>query len=370
MKVLIVMHSSNTIYGAAKSLQKLIETCDWDIDIIYPNSFFRPVKQDVIEKYAMGKAGFAKSLYLPFREKAVYDKTFTVKEIIWESIKRTLEFFDRFKLKKIIKDGHYDFVLFNSIVLYPLFNITDNSIVYVREMVVDQSNVYKRILRKIGQVKKVIFIDKSITAPFNIKDLDYAVINNPFDMSSVNLLDSTTLRKKYEIPEKQIIISILGTISPDKGIDFVIETFNGLSRKDITLLIVGIGNPDYLTLCKQLAGNNTNIIFTGEIRTVDEIYCMSDYILRADLVFATGRTVYEGLYSGCDVIMQKEEDSDLNNISEFDSFKNNLHFYKTRDNSSLSGLLEGVKPVDKSKRKASSNVEAYFRKINDFLNEK
>ena len=370
MKVLIIMHSSNTVYGAAKSLQKLIEACDWDIDIIYPNSFFRPVKQEVIRKYSMGKAGFVKSLYLPFREKAVYEKTFTIKEIIWESIKRIFETFDRFKLKKIILNGNYDFVLFNSIVLYPLFNISSKSVVYVREMIIGKRDIYKNILKKIRQAKKVIFIDKSLTSPFNIEEMDYAIINNPFDMSSVNSLDSTVLRKKYGIPEKQVVISMVGQISPDKGIDFAINTFNCLTREDIILLIVGKGNTDYFSLCRHLANNNRNIIFTGEIKTVEEIYCISDYILRADLVFATGRTVYEGLYSGCDVIMQKEDDSNLQNISEFDIFKEYLHFYKTRDSVSLLKILENVSSVDKSKRNTLSNVKEYYTKINDFINKK
>ena len=368
MRVLIIMHSSNTVYGAAKSLQKLIRYSDWDIDIVYPNSLFHPVEKEIINNYSFGKAKSIYRLFLPFRHKPVFeDFHYSAKDLLWETGKRILEVFDRIKLKKIIKNGKYDYILLNSIVLYPIIEKKNNTIVYMRDFVYEKGKRLKRIINKLENAKKIIFIDKAITIPFRNTDLSYQVINNPFDMMDVNKLNREGVLLKYNLDKDKVVVSIVGAVAEDKGIDFVVQAFNQLKRDDVYLLVVGSGNSDYVNECKHIATHN-NIVFLGEIKDITEIYCMTDYILRADCVFATGRTVYEGLFSGCEIIMQIEEHSDVNDISQYNDYKEKFHFYKVRNSASLVNELSKVHKVNKGASPGKTNINRYIQQINDYIN--
>ena len=366
MKVLIIMHSSNIVYGAAKSLQKLIECCDWDIDIVYPKSHFHPVSNKTIIEYSHYKADKVYSLYLPFRKKAVYAEKSNVKKTAWEIAKRIFEFRDRFKLNKIIKEGNYDFIFLNSIVLYPLIAKNSNYIMYVREMIVHNKKIHNLILKKLLLAKRIVFIDKAITVPFKNDYLSYKIINNPFDMRDVRQIDREQARKKYLLDKNQIIISLIGLIAPNKGTEFVISVMNELNRKDITLFIVGTGDSDYVGLCKKIS-KNENIRFLGEMSSLNEIYSVSDYIIRADQYLATGRTVYEGLYSGCSIILQKEDDDDPYMISDYQMFSERIYFYNVRDESSLLTILDGLRKITKESRYIGTNIEKYKREIDNYI---
>lgn len=366
MKVLIIMHSSNTLYGAAKSLQKLIENTLWDVDLVYPNSFFHPVSKETMHSYSGIPMDRLHRLFLPFRKKTVYAGRYSAKEFVWEVGKRVAERIDYYRLKSIISKGQYDYVLLNSIVLYPYADISSNTIVYVREMVVATGILYKRILNKLLKTKKIIFIDKAITKPFNNTKLEYKVINNPFDMTNVNSVKRDEVRQALEIDNQKIIISIIGNVSQDKGIDFVINVIEKLKREDIVLLVVGNGNAEYYNYCVRLSKKG-RVYFLGEQKNVFPIYAISDYVIRADLHFATGRTVYEGLYSGCRVIMQKDDDSDETIISKFDEFKNQIYFYRTRNEDSLLMLLEDIKPNQKLENYGRSNIDEYIEQVNGYI---
>lgn len=367
MKILIIMHSSNTVYGAAKSLQKLIEFCNWDIDLIYPKSHFHPVSAEIIKEFVNKKDSKIYSLYLPFREKVVYNRKFTIKEKIWEILKRIFEFKDSFKLNKLIKEGNYDYILLNSIVLYPLISKSYKCIMYIREMIVQNKKIHNRVKRRLKKAKKIIFIDNAITVPFSNDQLSYKVINNPFDMRSVNKTNREDTQKKYKFDHKQIVISLIGTLSVDKGIDFVINAVNKLERDDIVLLIVGNGNLYYVNKCKSLSKNSKRILFLGEMNNLDEIYSLSDYVIRADDFFATGRTVYEGLYSGCNIILQKGKKDKPEMISEFETFADRISFYEIRDENSLISVLNRIKKINKSVGCASSNVNSYIEQVNQYI---
>ena len=56
MRVLVITHSRNTVYGAAKSLKNLLHNCDWEFDFIYPDSLFNPVDKYIMERYTNYKA--------------------------------------------------------------------------------------------------------------------------------------------------------------------------------------------------------------------------------------------------------------------------------------------------------------------------
>ena len=104
MKILVISHSYNTVYGAAKSLKNLLNNCDWEFDFIYPNSLFNTVDKGVMEKYTNYKAKKIYKLFLPFERNTVYKRN-TLLENIESIIVKPFIYRDSFKLKRIIKNG-------------------------------------------------------------------------------------------------------------------------------------------------------------------------------------------------------------------------------------------------------------------------
>ena len=49
-RLLIIMHSNNTIYGAGKSLLNWVNEADISFDLIYPKTFFLEKGGDRIKK--------------------------------------------------------------------------------------------------------------------------------------------------------------------------------------------------------------------------------------------------------------------------------------------------------------------------------
>jgi len=371
LKILFINHSSNTIYGAAKSLQYILKNYECEFDYVYPNSFFHPVSKEVMKKY-IGQRNISNRiycLYLPFASGVCMDNKYNLKEKIYLKIKKVFEILDLFKLNKIIKNGNYDYIYLNSLVLYPMISKKKKFIIHLREVFTGNDKLYINVNNKLEHANKIIFIDEATRGPFKNLKTKNLVLNNPFDMRIVDTVIIDEVLNKYNIqsPKDKTIFSILGIISYDKGIDFLINAFKKSQRQDCILLIVGDGNADYVEYCKNLARDDKRIMFLGETKKSEEIYAISDYIIRADLFFAIGRTVYEGLYSGCDIIMQSDKDDDINKIFEKELFVERIHFYGTRNIGSLVNLINKSRKVKKQDRKKMSNISEYVISLNDFL---
>ncbi len=76
-------------------------------------------------------------------------------------------------------------------------------------------------------------------------------------------LNSASISKKYH----NINILYLGALNENKGTHILIQAFNKLNHKNVTLNIVGKGPAE--SSLKELAGNNPNIIFHGFL-SIDE----------------------------------------------------------------------------------------------------
>ena len=197
---------------------------------------------------------------------------------------------------------------------------------------------------------------------------DSRVINNPFEMSRLKKSDVIDIRQKYRnISECKIVILIAGRIHENKGVLFAIEVFNTLKRKDMQLVIAGAGSSRYVEKCKAKAANNANIVFIGEQNDMGDIYILSDYLLRCDNYFCTGRTVYEALYSGCNVIMQIDCETDKKEVDEFDRFSEKIFFYQSRNPESLRLCMESLPQRKIENRRYLSNVSQYIEAINGFI---
>lgn len=373
MRVLVITHGNDAIYGAATSLKYLLHNCNWDFDLVYTKSFLHNTSDINMMKYTNNRAGKIRAFFLPFVCKSVF-KTVSFRTRCSRLLYTMFILKDNFKLQRFIENGQYDYILLNSLVLYPLVNKKNKYVVYIREMCVANKRLKKRVVNKLNQADKLIYIDPALTKPLNEVTTKSLIINNPFDMSKLEMIDAQTVKKLFpQIDLDKKIISIIGMVDPVKGVDFAIDVFKKVKREDIILLIVGNGNDkDYVSKCKENAQGCSNIIFLGEQKEIQFIYYMSDYILRADAFFVTGRTVYEGLYAGCNVIIQSdsEKDKDKDLFQEYELFQKQIFFYKTRDSESLLSLISNIPDQKIEKKEYKSNVEEYVRRVENFMAER
>jgi glycosyltransferase involved in cell wall biosynthesis len=117
-----------------------------------------------------------------------------------------------------------------------------------------------------------------------------------------SLLPKPTWKSKpYEYKNKKIIFQI-GYLREGKGIEYLIEAFNKLNRKDTILLIAGTGEEE--AKLKELAKENKNIVFLGYKDGIDKAnyFSISDFFVFPTLYDSWGHVVTEALYYGAPVV--------------------------------------------------------------------
>jgi glycosyltransferase involved in cell wall biosynthesis len=269
-------------------------------------------------------------------------------------------------LRRIMEKGKYDFIHLNSLVLHSLIDADFPCIIHIRD-IYDGSN--PACLQNIRKAAGVIFIDEATRTPFREAGLERSIVlNNPFDMTPL-----AEYRDAEGVwPEKDfrgcVIFSIIGSVTEKKGIDFIIRCFLKVPNRNARLLIVGKGEAEYYSFCRKMSAADSRILFWGEEQDILKIYSVSDYILRGEAYQCIGRTIYEGLYAGCAVIVPAE-DRVQEVMFEYDTFKGDIYSYKPRDEEQLTALLDDLSRRKVLNRVYRSNVADYVRRFDAFVAE-
>jgi glycosyltransferase involved in cell wall biosynthesis len=109
-------------------------------------------------------------------------------------------------------------------------------------------------------------------------DLEYftnslqAIIQNSPQINKSSSSQRTLPNKGHEI------FGYFGRLSPEKGIDQLIEAFKESGSKNATLLILGEGNRAFSNLLRQKSERHSNIIFLGDVNK-DLVMPYIDFIL-------------------------------------------------------------------------------------------
>lgn len=340
MKTLFINLGVKTIYGATRSLSELTKRWPEKFDMIFPLDFPDdfPIPRKKQELILEARNSYGKNLenvyffWIPSLFPINVEYRNTLKWKVKHSIIYMLGLFSRRKVYKLIEKQNYGFIHLNSVTLYPLLSSKYVMYIHVRE-VVDR---YQRIVSKhLEKARGVIFIDRATETPFcfNKSNLNSIVLINPFDMSGVSTVNKQEVKKQYGIAENEVVFMIAGNVSSEKGIDFVIEAFCETCVKG-KLLIVGSGDEKYIEKCKRVSRNDSRIIFCGEKRDMLPLYRICDYVIRGDKIFGFGRTNYEALFSGKNVITPGDE-KDAEKVYEYDEYKKYIFLYKPRDKDEL-----------------------------------
>ena len=117
---------------------------------------------------------------------------------------------------------------------------------------------------------------------------------------------SEKLRAEWGAHSHHTVLLMVSRLSPEKGVDLVIESFKVLQREQlqrvVKLVIVGDG-PDKARLESLAADNKEDIIFTGAKtgEALSEHYASADVFVLASQVETFGNVVVEAMASGLPV---------------------------------------------------------------------
>lgn len=372
MKIVYIMHSGNLTYGAAKSLKFILNNQEASYDLICTKRLYKIYGENTIRKYTENKVNIIYPMWLPYegevlllQERTKLSKYKTLRKNLRKYLTKLQALYSRIIIFKIITKNKYDIVHLNSLTLYPLISKKYKTIIHIREILDNKYN--DKIFKYVKYACGVIFIDHSTKNSFlGLPIINDIVLNNPIDMTICNTISMENVIKNHKLNiSNKTVFSIIGVITESKGVDFIINCFMHLNLDNVILLVVGNGSKDYLEKCMKIVDNNQNIIFTGEVSEIEDIYFISDYVIRADEQFAIGRTVYEALFSGCDVIMQGQENNHKDMFYD-ELFFNKIHFYEPRNIIEFTKKIFQLSQTKVKKNKYMTNIKEYMEQLNIF----
>lgn len=357
IRKLFIVNSASQLGGANRSLRNLIINLNEKVDLMVPKG--AGTSDQVIRNYFGSNINKIYRFYLPFRmsynhgdSKGSLLRWWLETEVVYRK--------NRKKIVNVILANKYDYVHLNSYVLYPLVTKKYPTYIHVREICRANPVIKKLIQAKIRNAKGIIYIDESTKAALGIEK-NSIVINNPFNQKPVLDVDTESVRNKYCIKEMETVFSFISaSVSSEKGMSFIADAFVKADCQNAKLLMVGVKKvPKYKKY--------PNIIFVGSVSKMEEIYAVTDYVLRGESQFCIGRTTYEGLYSGCGVIIPGIFEKDSKKMFEYDKFKDKIYFYEPRNKESLINILHERIGKRKNEILGLSNVEEYVKQFNEFI---
>lgn len=382
MKILFVLEKGRDLYyGAETSLREYIEELSKykgiEIHLLVRKSIFYN-QEAILEEVKRFFYGInIKKIYimpLPLKDikvsSGLYNERINVKGKIAEIINDIVwKIYSEKKYREILKYEKFTIIHINTLHLYKLTNISQNNyFIHIR-------NIFDKKSLKVyffNNLKGIIAIANDVYEP--LKKLKIAnkiiILNNPVNgnrIKKISLEEQEEVYKKYKMNKDEVIISLIGRISPEKGIIYAIKEFNKLERKDIKLLIIGNSSDhSYENICKKLANENKNIKFIPATSKIELFYLISDYILRTDDVIGIGRTHLEGLFSGNNLIIPGTTEF-INNNENLKKYREKIFIYEPQKENELVKILNTITKVEKGR--VYSNIEEYTRKMLKFYSD-
>lgn len=367
MKALFVLHEGIFIYGANRSITGVLQNIDYDYDLLICKSFTHRIDEEEL-RHLLGK--HLKNIYsvwMPRYRCQYYDRVSLFSECS-HVVNNIMAFFCKGKRKRVIRQGGYDYVHLNSLVLFPVIDHCAKYIVHAREIINPQYSRIGQFAKALERAAGIIYIDEATRIPVEavMKNRRATVLNNPFDMTWVAGADYEDSLRKCGVARTNTVFAMLGQVGDNKGSKFVIRSFMKHANPDSRLLIVGNNEHAYGRDCEKMTENDGRVIYCGEMKDTGSIYRVSDYIIRGEPQFCIGRTIYEGLFAGTGVIIPGHE-TDIEKMQSGDELRDKIHFYEPESEDSLAAVIQECSHVKQTDREFRSNIGYYMERYNRFI---
>ncbi len=353
---LFIIHTVYMTGGASQSIRGLIRNLNEKVDLVLPVD--NRVNNGTLKKFYGKSVRKIYRYHLPFRRSALGITKVGVKRWVTTETKYLQ---DKKKIYELIRTNKYRAIHLNSYVLYPLLTSQFPMFIHIREIFEGGALTKKIVRRKFRQAKGIIYIDYATKEFMEVHNKREIVLNNPFDQSAVLDVDKENVMNKFHLQKNKTIFAFISaSFVKEKGLDYVIDEFMHSSCTQSELLIVG-------RKAMEEYRNISNIHFLGQIQKMEEIYAISDFVIRGDVLFAVGRTTYEALYSGCHVMIPGIRERDKDKFFEYDRFFDKIMFYEPRGKGALARMMKRADGKKKEKCLGLSNVKEYSRQFLRFV---
>lgn len=367
MKALFVLHEGIFIYGANRSIAGVLQNLEYDYDLLICKSFTRKVDEGELRQLLGRHLKNIYTVWMPRYRCQYYDKVSLFSECS-HVVNNIMAFFCKKKRTRIIRQGGYDYVHLNSLVLFPMIDENARYIVHAREIINPQYRRMEQFIRAMERATGIIYIDEATRIPIEavMSNKRAMVLNNPFDMTWVADADYEDSLRKCGVARTNTVFAMLGQVGDNKGSKFVIRSFMRHANPDSRLLIVGNNDHAYGRECEKMTKDDGRVIFCGEMKNTGSIYRISDYIVRGEPQFCIGRTIYEGLFAGAGVIIPGHE-TDVEKMQSGDELRDKIHFYEPESEDSLAAVIQECSHVKQTDREFRSNIGYYMERYNRFI---
>lgn len=377
-KFLFVLEKGKSLYYGAETslkeyLNELSKNNNIEIHLLVRKSLF--IKKEEIQKeinrFFNGiKIKKVYILPLPLVVKGMCDskeleQNFSLKQNLADMLNNIVwTLCSRKKYMEILKYENYDIIHVNTFGLYKL--VTDdkyNFYIHIRN-IIEKTKIIDKIKNKL---KGMIFIDNTTYIPFSKYNLGNKclILNNPVNGREILEISKEKRKEiltKYNLKENNIILSLIGRISPVKEVLYIINKMNKIKDSNIKLLIIGDSNDlEYKEKCIK-AVKNPNIIFTGPTSNIELFYSITDYVLRGDNI-GIGRTHLEALFSGKKIIIPGN-DSFIEKNDILLKYKEQIITYEVQKENKLFEIIEKLEKYNYLE--PSSNTKEYVSKMLEF----
>jgi glycosyltransferase involved in cell wall biosynthesis len=171
-----------------------------------------------------------------------------------------------------------------------------------------------------------------------------------------------SLRKRFHIPDDNLVVLYVGRLGKEKNIEFILESFSVLKNKEkVTLVIVGDGpERDKLTELSDRLGIGEQTIFTGFIPTdeVGKAYVDADVFVFSSKTETQGLVVAEAMAAALAVLVVSDgafKEIVQHNETGLVAKDNLLSFSKNLEN-----LIANPELRTRLGKQAQEHVEKYY----------
>jgi len=373
------------LYGSSRSLQLTLKSLidknylkKEDIIIIYPKTLNYFLNYKLEEKFYnsyFSNFNNSKNWIIPFSNIIENISSTNLRKL--KSFIRIFIFFIfwMIKYKKQFNKANIEQVYLNSITLWPMLFVLPKHIkiiMHIRE-ILDLNKSFSKIARItiVNKCSELIAIDKKTALPFLDYDKKVTIIRNPFEMKMARKLKEekyVAISEKYGLNPGTIHVSLIGSIQAVKGQKFFCNIAKKFDAFDnFEFIIVGKGKGTYYDDFVNTVKNIENLHYIGEVKDIEEIYAITQIVIRCDNFFPLGRTVWEAYYSGCKILLPHNINDDISEIKDY--LNKEIFLYDLRNAESAISKLKEIKNqgfgIDNNL--PTGNIETHIKEISDIL---
>lgn len=348
MKQAIVVEANWLTGGAVKSTQLLVKGLDHKVDLILPRIAGRNYNTNYqVRRFFGENVDRVYDFFLPFDMQGTYGYERLIGVLPLGLTNRMFQK-NKEELFCFLNEQDYDNIHLNSLSLHPMLDERLPMTIHVRQIFDGEEKEKQSFLTSFNKAKGIVYISNQEKKPFEEYDYHSIVLNNPVDQTGINSVDTTKVRRKYNIGSGDIVFLLAGGVSESKGQLLAIKAALKMKRKRFKFIVAGgEEDPGYLRQCMELVKGDGRFHFTKRWiskKEIDELYSVTDALLRADSMVGLGRTALEALYSGCNVVLPDDESL---NEKECSRFVKQIYPYEMKNIDSMAAILDGMSQCHK-----------------------